>query len=240
MSKNSALLLLFFCCFALHLSAQRAKNGSYTVTAANTQINAYTGVTANAAAGATSITVASNTLASGVLGTPLAPGDLIMIIQMQGATMDVDVTPTASWGGNYTVPNGHQGDWGSFQDLWGNVTNYNNAGKYELIEVRSVSGGTTINLMCGLQNAYTASGHVQVVRVPRFANLTVNTATTVIPAMWDGTIGGVVALEIDGNLTLTGTGKIMASGYGFRGGVICKQQVHHQVRPPMLATVPLI
>ncbi|MES2554657.1 MAG: gliding motility-associated C-terminal domain-containing protein [Bacteroidota bacterium] len=219
MSKNSALLLLFFCCFALHLSAQRAKNGSYTVTAANTQINAYTAVTANAAVGATSITVASNTLTSGVLGTALTQGDLIMIIQMQGATMDVDVTPTASWGGHYTVPNGHQGDWGSFQDLWGNVTNYNNAGKYELIEVRSVAGGTTINLMCGLQNAYTVSGHVQVVRVPRFANLTINTATTVVPAMWDGTIGGVVALEVDGNLTLTGTGKVLASGYGFRGGV---------------------
>ncbi len=219
MSKNSALLLLFFCCSALHLSAQRAKNGSYTVTAANTQINAYTALTANAAVNATSITVASNTLTSGVLGTALTQGDLIMIIQMQGATMDVDVTPTASWGGNYTVPNGHQGDWGSFQDLWGNVTNYNNAGKYELVEVRSVAGGTTINLMCGLQNSYTVSGHVQVVRVPRFANLTVNTATTVVPAMWDGTIGGVVALEVDGNLTLNGTGKILASGYGFRGGV---------------------
>ncbi|MDH4473213.1 MAG: gliding motility-associated C-terminal domain-containing protein [Fluviicola sp.] len=219
MSKNSALLLLFFCCFALHLSAQRAKNGSYTVTVANTQINAYTAVTANAAVNATSITVASNTLTNGVLSTPLTQGDLIMIIQMQGATMDVDVTPTASWGGSYTVPNGHQLDWGSFQDLWGNVTSYNNAGRYELIEVRSVVGGTTINLMCGLQNAYTASGHVQVVRVPRFSNLTVNTATSVVPALWNGTIGGVVALEIDGNLTLTGTGRISASAYGFRGGV---------------------
>lgn len=219
MLKNTTLTLLLLSVFSMQTLAQRGKNGNYTVTGANTQINAYTAVTANAAVNATSITVASNTLTSGVLTTALAPGDLIMIIQMQGATMDVDVTPTASWGGHYTVPNGHQGDWGSFQSLWGNVTSYNNAGRYELVEVRSVAGGTTINLMCGLQYAYTASGHVQVVRVPRFNDLTVNTACSIVPALWDGTIGGVVALEVFGNLTLTGTGMISATGYGFRGGV---------------------
>lgn len=218
MLKLTTLTLLLLSVFSMPILAQRGKNGSYTVTGANTQINAYTSVTANAAVNATSITVASNTLTSGVLTTALAPGDLIMIIQMQGATMDVDVTPTASWGGHYTVPNGHQLDWGSFQSLWGNVTAYNNAGRYELVEVRSVTGGTTINLMCGLQYAYTASGHVQVVRVPRFVDLTVNTACSIVPTAWNGTTGGVVALEVFGNLTLTGTGMISASGYGFRGG----------------------
>ncbi|MES2554656.1 MAG: T9SS type A sorting domain-containing protein [Bacteroidota bacterium] len=219
MLKNTTLTVLLLSVFSMSILAQRGKNGNYTVAGANTQINAYTNVTANAAVNATSITVASNTLTSGVLATALAPGDLIMIIQMQGATMDVDVTPTASWGGHYTVPNGHQGDWGSFQSLWGNVTAYNNAGRYELVEVRSVAGGTTINLMCGLQYAYTASGHVQVVRVPRFVDLTVNTACSIVPTTWNGTTGGVVALEVNGNLTLTGTGMISASGYGFRGGV---------------------
>lgn len=219
MLKITTLTIVLLSVFSTSILAQRGKNGSYTVTAANTQINAYTSVTANAAVNATSITVASNTLTSGVLSTALAPGDLIMIIQMQGATMDVDVTPTASWGGHYTAPNGHLGDWGSFQSLWGNVTAYNNAGRYELVEVRSVAAGTTINLMCGLQYAYTASGHVQVVRVPRFVDLTVNSATSVVPAAWNGTTGGVVALEVFGNLVLTGTGMISASGYGFRGGV---------------------
>ena len=219
MLKKTTLTLLLLSFFSTTLLAQRGKNGSYTVIAANTQINAYTSVTANAAVNATAITVASNTLTSGVLTTALAPGDLIMIIQMQGATMDVDVTPTASWGGHYTVANGHQLDWGSFQSLWGNVTAYNNAGKYELVEVKSIVGGTTINLMCGLVNSYTASGHVQVVRVPRFVDLTVNTATSIVPALWNGTSGGVVALEINGNLTLSGTGRISASASGFRGGV---------------------
>lgn len=206
---------------AFTVFSQRGKNGSYTVTAANTQLNAYTSLTANAVAGANSITVASNTLTNTFLTSSLAAGDLIMIIQMQGATMDVDVTPTASWGGTYTAPNGHLLDWGSYQDLWGQVTNYNNAGKHEVVEVRSVAGGTTINLMCSLTNSYTASGHVQIVRIPRLINLTVNAACSVVPALWDGTFGGVVALEVDGVLSLSGT--IQATGYGFRGGV-CDSQ----------------
>lgn len=200
--------------------AQRGKDNSYTVTAAGTQINAYTSVTANANVNATSITVASNTLTNGFFGTALAPGDLIMIIQMQGASMSIDVTPTASWGGHYTVANGYLwGDWGSVPDLWGAVTAYNNAGKYEMVEVRSVAGANTINLMCGLKNAYTASGHVQVIRVPRLVNLTLNANTSLVPSLWDGTTGGVVALEVNGNVTFNANSRISATGYGFRGGV---------------------
>lgn len=217
MLKTITLLLLSLTTITYSL-AQRAKQGSYTVTAANTQLNAYTAVTANAAAGATSVTVAANALTNSFFTTSLAAGDLVMIIQMQGATMDVDVTATASWGGHYTTPNGHLLDWGSYQDLWGNVTAYNNAGKYELREVRSISGSTVINFTCGLQNSYTSTGHVQVVRVPRLQNLTLNASTSIVPALWDGTVGGVVALEVLGTLTFNTGSKIMATGYGFRGG----------------------
>jgi hypothetical protein len=68
----------------------------------------------------------------------------------------------------------------NYRDEWGQVTNYNNAGKFELVEVRSVPNATTINLICGLKHSYTASGRVQVVRVPRFIDLTVNTGCSVI------------------------------------------------------------
>lgn len=213
--------ILLFCSlgiFSLYF-AQRGKDNSYTVSALNTQLNAYSQVTVNAAANATSITVASNTLTNSFFTGALAAGDLIMIIQMQGAAIDVDVTPTASWGGHYTVPNGHQADWGTTPDLWGNVTAYNNTGKYELVEVRSVGGTATINLMCGLKNSYTAAGHVQVVRVPRLVDLTLNASTSIVPALWDGTIGGVVALEVQGNIVFNTGSKISSSGYGFRGGV---------------------
>lgn len=199
---------------------QRAKNGAYTCTAANTTVNAYTNLAVDAAVNATAITVGSNSLTSAALSTALAAGDLIMIIQMQGATLDVDLTPTTIWGGNYTVPNGHLWDWNTTQEQWGLIASYQNAGLYELAEVNSVSGSTTINLQCGLKNSYIAAGHVQVIRVPRFSNLTINSGGTIVPPAWNGSIGGVVALEVDGILTVNGGGKISATGKGFRGGAI--------------------
>lgn len=223
MLKFLSLLTIF--CLSNLLFAQRGIHGSYINSATNNQLNTYSQVTVNASVNATSITVAANLTAPGnelinsFFTSNLGPGDLIMIIQMQGATMDVDVTPTAVWGGHYTVPNGHQGDWSSFLELWGNITSYNNAGKYEVVEVKSISGTNTINLMCGLQNAYSTAGHVQIVRIPRLQNLTLNANTSISPLLWNGTIGGIVALEVNGNLTMNTGSKILATGFGFRGGV---------------------
>lgn len=209
-------------------SAQRGKDGNYTATALNTTVNSYTYLTANATSGASTITVNSNSMLSGAFSSALAQGDLLLIIQMQGVTMDIDVTPatpTASggWGGNYTKPGMWLYDANWMQDItkmaaWGAVKNYNNAGKFEQVEVRNVSGSNTIILNCALQNNYTSSGRVQVVRVPRFNNLTINSSASITPPSWDGTTGGIVAIEVKGNLTLNASSKISASGAGFRGG----------------------
>jgi hypothetical protein len=134
--------------------------------------------------------------------------------------MDIDVTPTVSWGGNYTVPNSWitgTTSWNTQPWLWGQVTNYNNCGKFEQVEVRSVGTGT-ITLNCALQNSYTSSGHVQVVRVPRFNNLTLNASTSIMPTAWDGNVGGICAIEVNGTLTFNSSSKISSSGVGFRGG----------------------
>lgn len=198
--------------------AQRGKNNSYIVPALNTVVNTYTSLTSNASVNQFSINVGSNTLTNSVLATPLSAGDLVLIIQMQGASMDVDLTATVNWGGNYTTPIGHTGDWASYLDLWGQVINYNDAGKYEYAQVSSVSGTTTINLTCGLKNNYNTAGKVQVIRVPRFENLTVPAGTSINPPAWNGTTGGVVAIEVNGNLTISAGGKIEANAKGFRGG----------------------
>ncbi|TSJ38989.1 gliding motility-associated C-terminal domain-containing protein [Fluviicola chungangensis] len=218
-----SILLLLICNFGF---SQKAKDGDYTVVAAGTVLNAYTNVTANVAVNATSISVASNTLTNSFFSTNLAAGDLILIIQMQGADMDIVTTPavpTASggWGGNYTLSSSAMGDlgnMGNYRQDWGTVTNYNNSGKYEYAEVLSVAAGT-INVRCALKNAYTTSGHVQVVRVPRIGNLTLNASTNIVPAAWNGSTGGIVALEVNGTLNFGTNSKIIASGYGFRGGV---------------------
>jgi len=206
---------------------QRGKHNSYTVSSLNTQLNAYTDLTANAVAGSTTITVTSNTLTNSFFSsTPspnLGPGDLIMIIQMQGATMDINTDPAASWGSNYTLSQSAMNDlanMNNYRSDWGAITNYNNAGKYELAEVRSISGTTSITLNCALTNSYTVSGHVQVVRVPRLTSLTLNANTSIVPSTWNGTTGGIVALEVDGAVTFGNNSKISASGFGFRGGIV--------------------
>lgn len=219
---KTSLLLSVLLLFSTAVLAQQSKNGNYTVSATNTVINAYTDMTASVSAGATSITVTGNSLTSSVLTTALAPGDLILIVQMQGVSMDIDLT-TISWGGDYTLSSGGFADFGNqnnYRDDWGQVTNYNNAGKYEYAQVRSVSGSNGITLMCALTNSYDVSGHVQIVRVPRFNNLTLNANTSIVPTLWDGTTGGIVALEINGNLVFGNNSKISATAFGFRGGVI--------------------
>ena len=218
-------LFSFILSTTLYGLAQRGKDGSYTVTSLNALVNSYTVLNANASAGQTLITVASNTMVGGFFQGVLTPGDLIMIIQMQGATLNVDtyhaseyISSNGQFWGPYTTPQGHINDWNQHIPLWGEITNYHNAGKFELAEVKSVSGANTISLMCPLTNNYTISGHVQVVRIPRFINLTLNANTSVVPSLWNGNTGGVVAVEVDGNLLLNSSAKISASESGFRGG----------------------
>ncbi len=213
-------LLGFF--FISDAQAQRAKDGSYTVTGATEVLNTYTNLTVNATASNTSITVANNAMTGGAFGaTPLQQGDLILIVQMHGATVDVNFFPALAGWGDYTWPQSYfDVGFGTTPETFGQVTAYNNAGRYERAEVLSTSGGGVINLTCGLTYSYSSADEVQIVRIPRFDDLTVNGAASIVPTLWDGTTGGVVALEVDGTLTINAAGTISASGYGFRGGQV--------------------
>ena len=200
--------------------AQRGNKGDLIVSSQNQWVNTYTSLNSNANAGANAISVSNNSLLGNGFTTNLTAGDLILIIQMQGASVDVNTTPTASWGGSYTVQNswitGTNPDWDPIE--YGQVLAYNNAGNFEYVEVASVSGANTINLNCQLEKSYTVSGHVQVIRVPRYNNLTINNNSSISCPLWSGTTGGVIAIEVDGDLVLNGTGKIDANSKGFRGG----------------------
>lgn len=180
------------------LFAQRGKDGSKTVSSQNLIVNEYTTLSADVFAGSTSLSVSNSSLnANSVFPAPLSAGDLIMIIQIQGATIKVAMDST-----------------------YGEILNYNNCGNYEFCEVAGVPGQTTINLNCPLQHHYSSSGKVQVIRVPRYASLTVNNASSVTGSTWNGSVGGVVAIEVSGNTLLNGSGKIDVSGKGFRGGIL--------------------
>ncbi len=172
-------------------------DGALTVSTADTVVNQYAVLGADAAAGATSLTVTNIAdLTSPAYGA-LAAGDLILVIQMRGAA--IDTSDTAAYG---------------------NVTALNNAGRYEIIGVAGVTGNTIdLNTSCGgLKYAYTAAGNVQIVRIPQFTTFTVIAAGSITALVWDGTRGGVAIVHAQSTVMLNGS--IDVSGRGFRGGAV--------------------
>jgi gliding motility-associated-like protein len=198
MKKNH--LIVFFIFLIFFSFSQRGKHGAFTASALNTKVNEYTTLTSDAFVGNTTINVANSNLnTNSRFASNLQIGDLIMIIQMQGTTMKTFTT----------VPG---------QDsTYGAILSYNNCGNYELAQVYSIPNLTSIVLDCGLKYNYTASGKTQIVRLPRYASLTVNVASSITGDTWNGSIGGIVAAEVLGNTTVNGS--ITATGLGFRGGL---------------------
>jgi hypothetical protein len=198
---------LIFVFSALSAFSQKMKHGNATVTAANTILNEYVRVTADIAAGATTITVVNNVVnANGRFSGPLQTGDLIMVIQMQGVTMNA-------------YPNIYNPAFGSPNNVtWGEITAYNNCGNYEFAEVLSVSGTTNIHLTCGLRNNYTNTGKIQVIRIPRLNNLTINSSASLTCPTWNGMFGGIVCVEVEGTTLIHSGASIHANERGFRGG----------------------
>jgi MYXO-CTERM domain-containing protein len=184
------------------------KDGEVTVTDPNTIVNGYSALTAATAVGVIPATVTVSSLGDFTADTTspgtrpaLAAGDLVLIIQMTGAT----INETA---GDPNNPG------------YGNVTDYGSAGHYELAGVTSIDAATNkITLGCSLQKTYTVAGKTQVIRVPQYKTLTIPDTRSIIAPPWDGAKGGVVALQVATTLTINGTtGKIDASEKGFRGG----------------------
>ncbi len=119
------------------------------------------------------------------------PGDKILLIQMKGTV--IDETNSSSYG---------------------DIISFDGAGNYEFNTIASVSGAD-ITLSFPICKTYNFSLHpVQVIRVPVYTNVTINGEIT--GQAWDGTTGGVIALEATGTITMSAN--INAEGLGFRGG----------------------
>jgi uncharacterized repeat protein (TIGR01451 family) len=167
-------------------------------------VNTYYPGSGTAGAGSTSIALGS---ATGI-GTAIAAGDLVLVVQMQDAS--IDSSNTSSYGGS----GGGQGQ-----------TSVNNSGLYEYAVATNAvpTSGGTLTLASGLVNTYRSaaangvSGQktFQVVRVPQASSATI-TADLQAPA-WNGSTGGIVAIDVAGNLSWGGR-TIDVAGRGFRGG----------------------
>jgi len=171
-------------------------------------VNTYYPATASVTAGTANTTIPVGT-ARGTAAT-IAAGDLLLVIQMQDAS--INSTNTSSYG------NGATG---------AGFTAINNSGNYEFVKATgAITGGAIPISGSGVNNgliySYTIAAATgtkgkstyQVIRVPQYATATLGAGLTALP--WDGTSGGVLALDIAGALTLN-SATVSVDSLGFRG-----------------------
>lgn len=94
-----------------------------------------------------------------------------------------------------------------------------NAGLWEIVEISGVTGAT-LSTAAPLVNSYSSSGsdRAQVVVMPQYTGVSVPAGATLTAPAWDGTTGGILAFLANGNVALTGSGRISMDARGFRGG----------------------
>ncbi|MEM6348939.1 MAG: T9SS type A sorting domain-containing protein [Bacteroidota bacterium] len=146
-------------------------------------VNTYAAVSVVNAAGA-KVTV-TNT-------TGFAVGDLVLLMQMQGA--QINENSNASFG---------------------TITSLNGAGLYELQRICDIDANE-ISFENNLINTYNSAGlatpAIQLIKVPEYVNVDVGALT--VPA-WDGTSGGVLVIAASGTINLVDN--ISLDGQGYRG-----------------------
>lgn len=119
--------------------------------------------------------------------------DQVILIQMQGATVDA--------GENSNDSN------------FGTLENLGEAGLYEKNTIQSINGNRIV-LERVLLHTYDVLNALQLVSMPVYENAI--TVDTVKAMPWDGSKGGVIAFEVVGELKVDA--RISAEGQGFRGG----------------------
>lgn len=117
-------------------------------------------------------------------------GDRVIMVQMKGAEY-------------YT----------GMDERFGEIENIKGAGSFEILTVRNVAGNE-IEFTTRLTMEYDPAGIVQIVRIARYVNA--RTDGIITPQRWNGQTGGIIALEVDGELLLNSD--ISATGFGFAGG----------------------
>lgn len=142
----------------------------------------------------------------------LTAGDLLLVIAMQGA--DISARNDSRYGDGY----GHGQGLLQFT-----------AGRFELVRVQRADADRVVvsgaGPGAGLRFSYPVrepatnrdQGRAtwQLVRVPQYRNLSLTDSLHALP--WNGSTGGVLALDVSGTLLLSGH-KLDASATGFRGG----------------------
>ncbi len=128
-------------------------------------------------------------------------GDRLIIMQMQDDVIGANTSNNASFG---------------------DLSNIQSAGLYEIRTISSVteSGGVpiSITLSTSPNNTYNtgSNSRVQVISFPQLGSPDYTTSGNMSTQNWNGSIGGVLAFEVEGTFTLSHN--INANNSGFRGG----------------------
>lgn len=118
-------------------------------------------------------------------------GQAVLIIQMKGADLRIEESPA-----------------------FGDILDPGAAGRYERGRIAAINGNTVI-LEREPANSYDPAGDLQLVSFPEYDDATVT--STLTARSWDGSTGGVLALEVRGTLRLEAD--LDVSEQGFRGGL---------------------
>ncbi|MEM6298563.1 MAG: hypothetical protein AAF740_07745, partial [Bacteroidota bacterium] len=232
--KKQFFLSCIFLLFPRLLFAQCIPAGDRTITAPNTLVSTYFPASASATADTDVLTVDAS--ARRGEAQDIVDGDLLLIIQMQGVQINTAMPafPIANCT-DYTYPLEY-GDGAGGSDRQGFLNNINYiAGRYEYVIADGDQAGNTINIRTPLINSYeqsttptntTATTGIggrtfQVIRVGNYRDLVVQNGASITAPKWNGSTGGIVAIDVNTLLTFnTGAGDIAidVDGLGFRGG----------------------
>ena len=179
-------------------------------------------------------------------GQAIAAGDLILVVQMQGADLNstndetygdgVGTVGTGQTMGTGYAPTG--GDTVTYNGTasttyppgtevhdyaGGNVSNANfTAGNYEYVVATGPIAGGSVPISSGLVNSYYEAAYgtqgQRTYQVIRVPQYSDVTLAGAITALaWNGSTGGIVAFDVAGNLNWNGQA-VNVNGMGFRGG----------------------
>lgn len=210
------LLLIVPLCFSKNSFSQcgavlPSTGSNLNVNTDNTVLNTYYPGTGSPVKGNTTLTVGAP------IGnaTNIANGDMVLIIQMQGAEYNSANSDAYGDGVAGGVASGY-----STSNLAAGTFEYNIVSAYN-------SGTGLVTLSYGLANNYytrpysstLGAQNYQLIRVPRYYDFTINNNRSVTGTAWNGQAGGVIVLEATNTFTFGNSNStINANALGYRGG----------------------
>jgi uncharacterized repeat protein (TIGR01451 family)/fimbrial isopeptide formation D2 family protein len=150
--------------------------------------------------------------------TQITPGDLLLVIQMQDAS--IDSSNTSAYGSGLAGNNGSgqisMGKSGLYEYVVATNT-VSSLGGTLTFQGASPTGGLINTYVNAEANSTQGRKRYQVIRVPQYSNLTLN--STVSAKEWNGDYGGIILMDVAGQLNLNGR-TIDGKSRGFRGGYL--------------------